>query len=223
MRRREEELKHGPAFIEKPAFAAPAVTLIREAGVFDLALPCGSRACVRDEALALASIPRSLALSFKTTRVHAADAQLSLTPGTKDGDRLLIHDPAVPAPRYRIAQLPLKKRSVGVESLKISECKNFLREAEAVKGIPAGQAELLAVFRNVPIEIISRLRYVAAAKSILYSMSARPSPKSTRLHDMAAVRNTCTREIYLIAHRTRFRAVDLNECGGALQPARAGR
>ena len=85
-----------------------------------------------------------------------------------------------------------------------------MREAEALKGIPAERAELLAVFRHVPIEIISRLRYVAENHILVFSISRLSGPTSTRVHDMAAVRDIVSQDVHLIPHRTQFRAVSLS-------------
>jgi hypothetical protein len=217
-------VKDDLVLIENPVPAAPSgenyrgeteyiargVELIGEAGVIDLELQDKLCASIRDQMLSFTLIPRSFALSLKTTKVRAADGYLSLVPQAKDGSRLLIQDPEIPVQGYKISQLPYTRRSVRLKTLKDSEYKSFLHEAEVLKGIPANRAELLAVFRLVPIEIISRLHFIAGKRIILYSISPEFHPTSTRLHDMAAVRDAAGREVYLISHRTQFRAVSLN-------------
>lgn len=217
-------VKDGMEVIENPGYpatgaaagsalaagAAREVRLIGDAAVFDVALQGEGRVCTREEPLSFAAPARTFALSFKNTGVRAADSFLTLVPKARDGRQFLIQDPVMPVSKYEISKLPHTIRGVGVETLKDSECKSFLREAEALKGIPAESAELLAVFRHVPIEVISRLRFIEEGNVISYGISPAPRPTSTRVHDMAAVRDEVSGEIYLIPHRTRFRAVSLS-------------
>jgi hypothetical protein len=110
----------------------------------------------------------------------------------------------------KISELPISQISIDIEELADSERSGFLHEAEVLKGIPSDQAKLLAVFRHVPIEMISRLCFLEEKNAILYSIARESRITKTRVHDMAAVRDQQSREIHLIPHRMRFRSVSLN-------------
>jgi hypothetical protein len=110
----------------------------------------------------------------------------------------------------QMAELPHSRTSVRIKELRDSERKGFLREAEVLKGVPSDRAELLAVFRHVPIEVVSRLRFLAEKNTIVYSISQEVNPIRTRVHDLAAVLDIASKEIHLVAHRTQFQSVSLN-------------
>jgi hypothetical protein len=217
-------VKDGLASIENPnnsampateGFAQTGVTvrkadLMGEIKICSLELPCESRSRVQERRLLLHSLPRSFALNFKSGNVHAANVPLERAHGVRDGNRFLICTTVVPLPRYKIALLPHARESVRIETITAAERKSFLREAEVLKGIRADRAELLVVFRHVPIEVISRMRFVAEKRVLLYSIVAQRGLTSTRVHDMAAVRDLESQEVHLIPHHTQFRSVSLN-------------
>lgn len=180
-----------------------------EIKVCSMELPCENRPRVQERRLFLDSPPRSLALNFKYSNVHEADVPLERTNGVRDGNRLLIWTTVVPLPRYKIALLPHARESVDIETITAAERRSFLREAEALKGIRADRAELLVVFRHVPIEVISRMRFIAEKRVLLYSITMQRDLTSTRVHDMAAVRDLGSQEVHLIPHHTQFRGVSL--------------
>jgi len=109
-----------------------------------------------------------------------------------------------------ISSIPMLLRSIGRDKFKQPAFESFLREAEVLRGVPPGQGELLAVFRNVPVEIVSRLRFVQDKNMIIYSVTLPLSSRSTRLHDLAAVRDISREVVHLVPHRTRYQTVILN-------------
>jgi hypothetical protein len=182
--------------------------LLGEIMVCSMELPCESRSRVQERRLFLDAPPRSLALNF-TSNVHAVDLSLERANGVRDGNRFLMWTTAVALPRYKIALLPHARESVQIEMITAAERRSFLREAEALKGIRADRAELLVVFRHIPIEYISRMRFVAEKRVLLYSIATQCGT-STRVHDMAAVRDLESQEVHLIPHHTQFRGVSLS-------------
>jgi hypothetical protein len=116
------------------------------------------------------------------------------------GNRILIS---------QVLDLPHIRSSVDINLLPDSEYESFLREAEILKNLPPERCELRAVFRHVPIELISQLHFLAEKNVIIYKMSESRRTR-TRIHDMAAVRDTGSQEIHLVPHRTRFRWASLN-------------
>jgi hypothetical protein len=195
---------------------AKAGTTVREEGLLGESRVCSlelhgeSHVRLQEGRLFLGSLIRSLALSLKLGGVRSVDVLWERSNRSRDGGRFLMQNAVVPLPRYKIALLPHSRESVRIETLKDAERRSFLREAEALKGIAADRAELLVVFRHVPIEVISQMRFVAEKRVLLYSIVRQPGPRSTRVHDMAVVRDLESRELYLIPHRTQFRSVSLN-------------
>jgi hypothetical protein len=109
-----------------------------------------------------------------------------------------------------ISSIPMLLRSIGRDKFKQPAYESFLREAEVLRGVPPGQGELLAVFRNVPVEVVLRLRFVQEKNMIIYTLALPLSSRSTRLHDLAAVRDLSSKVVHLVPHRTRYQTVVLN-------------
>ncbi len=165
---------------------------------------------IHEAELGVASNSQSLVTSLKTASVRTMQC-LGKRPLTVRADNWRL--PANPAVRIMTPQLsryPHVRVSADIEKLPVSEQEGFLREAEILKGVPAEKGELLAVFRCVPIELISQLRFLAEKRIILYTISNVPGRTRTRLHDMAAIRDTSSQEVHLVPHRTKCHSVSLN-------------
>ncbi len=186
------------------------VDLLNTAIVRDLNLPNEYRARIQQCAVVLNPFSMSLPVGIQSTDVHKLECMQNRTAEVRVGDRLLIMNSAIGVLNSGIAELPHSRTSLDVDALKDSERNGFLHEATILRGIPADQGELMAVFRHVPIEMISRLRFLAETKTIIYSINGEPRRTHTRVHDLAAVRDKASREIHLIPHRTKFRQVSLN-------------
>jgi hypothetical protein len=109
-----------------------------------------------------------------------------------------------------LALLPLTVRAMEPSMLNENERASFLREAAALRGVTPDQGELLAVFRSVPIEVVSRLSFNKESRTIVYKLTFNPALRRTRVHDLAAVLDTASGEIHLVPHRARYRTVFLN-------------
>jgi hypothetical protein len=186
------------------------VDLLDPAIVRNLGLPNEYHARIQQRTVAISPIPKSLPINVRAAAIRSLECLQSRTAEVRDGNRLLTMNPAMGAMESHIENMPHLQASLDVDALRDSERNGFLREATILKGVPADRAELLAVFRHVPIEMISRLRFLAETKTIVYSISGGPSRTHTRVHDLAAVRDTASRDIHLIPHRTKFRQVSLN-------------
>jgi hypothetical protein len=186
------------------------VDLMGTAVVRSLRLPNEYRARIQQGRLAINPNCRSSPTNIRSAAVHALEQFQNQLPEVKDGDRLLMINPAVGMWTSLISEFPHMRASLDIDALQDSECKGFLHEAEILKGVPAARAELIAVFRHVPIEMISRLRFLAEKNVILYSIWDEPKRTHTRVHDLAAIRDTASQEIHLVPHRTQFRSVSLN-------------
>ncbi len=105
----------------------------------------------------------------------------------------------------RFIRFPHSRRSVNVQDLGLQESEKLVHEAETVRGMAPGRGELLAVFPNVPIEIISRMRFMPESRQLLYTLMPKPDLSRTRVHEVIAVRDRQTGETHLVPHRTRYR------------------
>jgi hypothetical protein len=180
-------------------------------GVVSLQFPEESTIRVHHGDMRIPSIQGRVRLDFHSSGVHNPANAILGPPGIMDGQKHLFSPQSiVQNATESIMELPLMRTSVRLESMDISEREAFLREAEVLKGIPADRAELLAVFRNVPIAMVSRLRFVAEKKAIVYALSRELRLTQARVHDLAVVCDRGSREIHLVAHRTQFQSVNFN-------------
>jgi hypothetical protein len=144
------------------------------------------------------------------TRVRFVPCFNELGPARSCSEWLTLSRTTVRTGTTRITELPQASRTVDLSEMREAEREGFLREAAALKGVLPGRGELLAVFRNVPIEVVSRLSFSKESRTIRYSVTLPPSLRRTRVHDLAAVRDMSSEEIHLVPHRTRYRTVFLN-------------
>jgi len=182
--------------------------MISMAVVQRLAMPTPHRTKVGQIRLILTPGLRSSAVALGPVAVRAFESFRDRPAEVRDGNRLLLA--ALPVFAYpKISRFVHRRKSIDLAVLKDAERMSFLQEAAALKHLQAESVELLGVFRSVPIEMISRLRFVSTRNEIVYSLVAMPERTVTRVHDIAAVRDTASREIHLVPHRTRSRAVML--------------
>jgi hypothetical protein len=188
-----------------------SVEFLVSAQVKDLKLPNEQEAHVQQGNLFLQVACRSLSIDFVLKcAIHEWEYFISALPKIIDWKQSLIVKAQVGNLLSIIEIVPYKRSSLNIEELSDSECKSFLHEAEAIKGVPADRAELLAVFRHIPIEMISQMRYLAENRVILYSICRGIRRTHTRVHDMAAIRDTVSQAVFFIPHRSQFRSVSLN-------------
>jgi hypothetical protein len=185
------------------------VDMLDAAEVRNLSMPDAQRAAIREGRLIPTLNTRSTEVGFGRTGVRSIESLREHPVKIKDGSRMLLESPGVRATE-QIFGFPHRRRSVDLGRLKDSEPRSFLHEAEVLKHLPADRAELLAVFRNIPIELISRLRFLSGRKEILYSISKGPARTRTNVHDMAAIRDRANQEVHLVPHRTKSRPVLLS-------------
>lgn len=123
--------------------------------------------------------------------------------------QLVPPDSTVKSAMEKFSRFPHIRRSVGANEISRREVDDFLHEAEVLKGIKRGNGELVAIFRFVPVEIISKILFVENKKTILYTLRSDVKRERTRVHDLAVVRDRSTTLSHFVPHRTRFRSVVL--------------
>jgi hypothetical protein len=183
--------------------------LINTVATRTLRLPNEGGARIRQAKLTIVSYFQWLRLSFHAG-VHDLENPQFRSPALGKANSLIPRNPAVRTMITKISMLPHRRASVDVTTLEDSDYQGFLQEARVIKGVPTDRGELLGVFRHVPVEVVSRLRYMAEERAIIYSIANTSRRTRIRVHDMAAVRDSSSQEIHLIPHRTRYRTVLLN-------------
>jgi hypothetical protein len=198
-----------PRAIEDRKAKIRAVELFNGAKIRTLQVPT-NRIRLRQTAPVVSCHSRALKMFVESVAVHKFETTRFPLPLVSESAAWFLPNPAVSVETAHISGLPQARGSVEIGALKRSEREELLREAEAQKGIAPGESELIALFRNVPVEMISRLHFLAEKKMIYFSISQEPIRTRTRVYDMAAVRNISSREIHLISSRTHYRSVVLN-------------
>jgi hypothetical protein len=195
---------------ERPAIRIRSVECLNFAEVRMLKLPNEHVALIRQHNFPVEAICGSFSVEALKGAIHSLEYFGAPTIKVSGGENMLFNKAPVSGQISQIEVLPYKRTSLNVSRLPESERSSFLQEAEALKHIPADAAELLAVFRHVPIEMISRMRFMAERNIILYTLCQGGRKTQTRVHDLAAIRNTASGEIHLVPHRTRFHSVFFN-------------
>lgn len=178
--------------------------------VRDVGMPDARRAGIRDVRLLTHPRLQSLPVRPWQNAVRSVECFVEQLPAVKSGGRWILREAPLGRLQAKAGEQPYRRTSLDPQRLKDAERQGFLREAEAQRRLPPERGELLAVFRAVPIEMISRLHFLAGTRVLVYRIS-KGNRTQTRVHDMAAIRDTASRETYLIPHRTQFRVVALAE------------
>jgi hypothetical protein len=117
---------------------------------------------------------------------------------------IVILPPQVSIAPPRLRDLPQSRRQVALHEIRSRDQEAFLKEAERSRRVPSGRGELVAVFRRVPVELITRARYSEASGGLIYTLAVPPGRSRTRVHDVGAVRDATSGKVHLVPHRTQF-------------------
>jgi len=186
------------------------ISFTLELGVQNLSFPEAFRPCIKGTNLDVEAKCRAYGLNMQKGGLRKIECLCNQGRKANDGRRFLWMNPPVAANLSKISRIPQMRTSVDAEKIKDSERQSFMREAEILKQIPMDRVEIIAIYRHVPIEIITRLRYIDRNRIILYSIQCEPRRTRTRVHDLAAVRDRLSGEMHLVPHRMRFRSIVLN-------------
>ena len=108
-----------------------------------------------------------------------------------------------------MARLPHVRKPVWPERLDERDAVAFARETEAARGLGHETCRLVAVYRNVPIELVARMRMEPKSGALVFSLTPCGGRPRTRVYDLARVTELRTGTEHLSAHRTRYRTVFL--------------
>jgi hypothetical protein len=173
----------------------------------DVAPMNGERLRIHSGMLKISSPLHNIVLRDGKSAVRNIECQLHGSCPIENGRQWILKEAPVKSDLSKPSELSFERRSLDIDSLQDSERQGFLKEGEMMRHIPAERSELLAVFRSVPIEIITHLQYLDDKKMILYRISNEPRRTQTRLHDLAAIRDTADQEIHLVTHRAQYKTV----------------
>ncbi len=109
-----------------------------------------------------------------------------------------------------ISRFPHTRKGLPPRQIGDEEIESHLSEVEAARGVRPDNANLVAVFRTVPAELISRVRFDESRRLLLFRLVSCEGKHLTRVYDMAAVKDRSTGRLHLVPHRTRNRTVLLS-------------
>ena len=160
---------------------------------------------------------------FPGTVVHSSGATAELTMGAPlprsrpGGPGRSLRDvtfskpmPPVLDGTNRISRLPQRRRGLIPRQIGGGEVESHLNELQAAKGVIPENAVLVAVFRRIPVELISHMRFDQSRRLLLFKLVPCRGRRVTRIYDVAAVKDLSTGNLHLIPHRTRNRTVLLS-------------
>ncbi|NWG12074.1 MAG: hypothetical protein HXY20_00895 [Acidobacteria bacterium] len=110
----------------------------------------------------------------------------------------------------RIMRRAFIRRGLRHSQIDAAEAEDYLLEAERSRGATLGCCEIVAIFRRVPVELISRMSFDEPSRILAYTVVSIQGFAGSRIHDLAAVRDKVTRRIHWIPHRTRFQTAALS-------------
>ena len=192
-----------------------AETLVHKAGligdalVLPLELPDEDNVQVRQDLLNIFPCCRQFLTGIGPAPVHIpASVQLRF-PRTGGNGALISRRPKIISTMSLAFDLPIRQTSVDIESMTDPEKESLLQEVEHKRGFRADECELIAYFRHVPVEMISRLHFLNDEKAIIYSISSGLNRSRTRIYDVMVILDG-SKEIHVVPNSTRNRVVFLN-------------
>jgi hypothetical protein len=198
----------GPECIETETLIHKA-GLIGDTPILPLEFTNEDNVQVRQALLNIVPYCRRFGVGIGPAPVHIpALVQLRL-PRTAGKGALISGQTAIISKTSQAFDLPIHQTSVDIESLTDSEKLSFLQEAEHRRGFPSDECELIAFFRHVPIEMISKLHFLNDEKAIIYNISSGLNRSRTRVYDVMVIRDG-SNEIHIVPHGTRNRTVVFN-------------
>ena len=135
-------------------------------------------------------------------------ADTGISPG--DAGTLARRVPKAVDATNTITRFPHTRRGLVPRQIGGEEIESHLNEARATKGVAPENASLIAVFRRIPVELVSHVRIDESRRLLLFRLEPCQGRRSTRVYDMAAIRDISTGRLHLVPHRTRNRTVLLS-------------
>jgi hypothetical protein len=107
---------------------------------------------------------------------------------------------AVRSATSRARMLPHRRRSLDLSRLGAQACSTLVREAEKARGMAAG-GTLIALFRNVPVQMISRMALAEEQRELIYTLAWSPERDRTHVQDLVVVREQANGQTHIVPRR----------------------
>jgi hypothetical protein len=194
--------------VVSPTFVHGA-DLMETVPVSPLQLPDEDHARVRRALLTFSPYCRRFKTHMGPVLVRSPETVRFPLPRTAGRGALIQDNPAIKSLMPQARDLPFYGKSLEIDLLPEDDKEDYLQEARQKRGFSAEECELVAVFRHVPIEMISKLHFLHDEKAIVFTISGGLKRSGTRVYDLIVVRDG-EGEIHLVAHGTRNRMVVFN-------------
>jgi hypothetical protein len=110
----------------------------------------------------------------------------------------------------KIETMPIRRRGIDSGKLPESVARACLTAAGKQKGLPLDRCRLIALFRHIPVEMVSRLHFFGERGEIEYTLFPSAKRSQARVYDLIAVRDLSSDEVHLIPYATQNRTVRLS-------------
>jgi hypothetical protein len=111
---------------------------------------------------------------------------------------------------HDLRQFPHMRPSVALDSLSRPRTEGLARQAESLQAWENGRAEVVAYFSRVPVELLSRVRFVQDRRQLVFYLHSARKVTKTRIQDLIAVRDRKSGEVHFLPERTNFRIATLD-------------
>jgi hypothetical protein len=108
-----------------------------------------------------------------------------------------------------IGSLPIRRCGIDFGELQESVSRACQAEAGKNRGLPLDRCRLIALFRHIPVEMVSRLHYFGEKGEIEYTLFPSPQRSQTRVYDLIAVQDLSSDEVHLVPYAIQSRTVCL--------------
>jgi hypothetical protein len=110
---------------------------------------------------------------------------------------------------WDLSQAPHERISLELDAMSAFRVESLARQAEVLRKWEHGQAEVVALFPRVPVELLSRVRFSQEGNRLTYILHPAIRVKSTRVHDLIAIRDRKSGEVHLVPERTNYQSTEL--------------
>jgi hypothetical protein len=208
----QQSRKRDPAATEPweaPAAVRP-IPLIRISGIGAVRFPDAKSMRIRQSLMSITPYCRRLPAHMDPAPVQNIKMVQFSPPAAGRTGSMLIGAPGVRNQTSRISGMALHRSCADLRILSEADIHAYRSEAAVSRGIPEEDCELIALFRHVPIEMISKLRFLDSTRELVYTITGGMNRTRTRIYDLMVVRDGSTNEVHLVPHRTSNRMVYLN-------------
>ena len=108
-----------------------------------------------------------------------------------------------------LSQAPHARISLNLDALSAFRIESLAHQAEMLRKWEHGQAEVVALFLRVPVELLSKVRYSQEGRRLTYILHPATRTSSTRVHDLVAIRDRKSGQVHLLPEHTNYQTTEL--------------